>query len=63
MFNTTACCPVQVGLMVATSQLDISLLLQSFDLGPFDGFLPAEVYEACEAAAQQAAAEKVRLQD
>ncbi|WIA39160.1 hypothetical protein OEZ86_005287 [Tetradesmus obliquus] len=37
----------------------------SFDLGPFDGFLPAEVYEACEAAAQQAAAVKAeqRLQE
>jgi hypothetical protein len=54
---------MQVGLMVATSQLDISLLLQSFDLGPFDGFLPAEVYEACEAAAQQSAAEKVHMQN
>uniref|UniRef100_A0A383WNS6 Cilia- and flagella-associated protein 61 N-terminal domain-containing protein n=1 Tax=Tetradesmus obliquus TaxID=3088 RepID=A0A383WNS6_TETOB len=54
-----------VGLLVATSQLDLSLLLQSFDLGPFDGFLPAEVYEACEAAAQQAAAVKAeqRLQE
>jgi hypothetical protein len=51
---------LQVGLLVATSQLDLSLLLQSFDLGPFDGFLQADVYEACEAAAQQAAALKVR---
>lgn len=57
----SALCVCQVGLLVATSQLDIGLLLQSFDLGPFDGFLPADVYEACEAAAQVAAAAKVKL--
>lgn len=49
----------QVGLLVATLQLDVSLLMQSFELGFCDAFMPPEVYEECEAAARQAAADKV----
>lgn len=48
--------------MVATSQLDIDLLHQSYELGVHHGFLPAEVYEECEAAAQLAAMNKVKLE-
>lgn len=48
--------------MVATSQLDIDLLHQSYELGVHHGFLPAEVYEECEAAAQLAAMNKVNLE-
>lgn len=51
---------LQVGLMVATLQLDASLLIQAFDLGFCDAFMPAEVFEECETAAKHAAAEKVR---
>lgn len=46
--------------MVATLQLDVSLLIQAFDLGFCDAFMPAEVYAECETAAKHAAAEKVR---
>lgn len=53
-------CLLQVGLLVATLQLDVSLLIQAFDLGFCDAFMPSEVYEECEAAAKHAAAEKVR---
>lgn len=49
----------QVGLLVATLQLDARLLIQAFDLGFCDAFMPAETYEECEAAAKHAAAEKV----
>jgi hypothetical protein len=56
------CTAWQVGLLVATCELDVSLLLQGFDVGPFDGFLTPEVYEGCEAAARHAAAEKVHRQ-
>lgn len=52
-------CLLQVGLLVATLQLDVSLLMQAFDLGFCDAFMPSEVYEECEAAAKHAAAEKV----
>jgi hypothetical protein len=51
---------LQVGLMVATLQLDASLLIQAFDLGFCDAFMAAEVFEECETAAKHAAAEKVR---
>jgi hypothetical protein len=50
----------KVGLLVATLQLDARLLIQAFDLGFCDAFMPAEIYEECEAAAKHAAAEKVR---
>lgn len=49
----------QVGVLVATLQLDARLLIQAFDLGFCDAFMPAETYEECEAAAKHAAAEKV----
>jgi hypothetical protein len=55
------CLLVQVGLMVATLQLDASLLIQAFDLGFCDAFMPPEVYEECETAAKHAAAGKVGL--
>lgn len=45
-------------MLVATCQLDIGMLLQSFDLAPYDGFLDPEAYEQWEAAAQLAAADK-----
>lgn len=51
---------MQVGVMVATCQLDVSLLVHSFDLSPFDAFMPREVYEECETTARYAAADKVR---
>ena len=51
---------VQVGLLVATLQLDVSLLIQAFDLGFCDAFMPSDVFEECESAAKHAAAKKVR---
>lgn len=45
-------------MMVATCQLDIGMLLQSFDLAPYDGFLEPESYEQWEVIAHQAAEEK-----
>eukprot|EP00775_Hariotina_reticulata_P004216 gene4216-4465_t len=35
-------------MMVATCQLDIGMLLQSFDLAPYDGFLEPDTYEQWE---------------
>jgi hypothetical protein len=48
----------QVGFAVATCDVDVPLLHEAFDLGPFDGFLAPELYERLEdAAAAQAAAD------
>lgn len=58
-FGCVCCLLVQVGLMVATLQLDASLLIHAFDLGFCDAFMPPEVYEECETAAKHAAADKV----
>lgn len=43
-----------VGFMVATSDLDVIVLHDSFDLHPYDGFLNPEVYEALHSAARDA---------
>lgn len=50
---------MQMGLLVATLQLDVSLLMQAFDLGFCDAFVPSDVYDDCEAAAKGAATAKV----
>jgi hypothetical protein len=50
-----------VGLLVATLQLDTSLLIEAFDLGFCDAFMPVEVYEECETAARHTAADKVGI--
>jgi hypothetical protein len=55
------CLLVQVGLLVATLQLDASMLMRAFDLGFCDAFMPPEIYEECETAAKHAAAGKVSL--
>lgn len=47
---------------MATLQLDASLLIQSFDLGFCDAFMPPEVYDECETAARHRAADKVSHQ-
>jgi hypothetical protein len=44
-----------VGFLAATGDIDVPLLQQSFDLGPYDAFLPADTYTALEAAAREAA--------
>lgn len=44
-----------MGLLAATSELDVAPLLLSFDVGLVDGFLPPDVYTDAEAAARAAA--------
>lgn len=46
----------QVGFLVATADVDVPLLLESFDLGPYDGFLDPDTYERLEESAQSQAA-------
>jgi hypothetical protein len=48
--------------MVVTTDVDVPLLVESFDLGPFDGFLDSDLWEhievqaRCQAASQRGAA-------
>jgi hypothetical protein len=44
-----------VGFLAATGDIDVPLLQQSFDLAPYDAFLPADTYTALEEAARDAA--------
>lgn len=44
-----------MGFLVATDELDITVLLRGLDVHPYDAFLPPDEYEAYYAAAREAA--------